>query len=572
VAAPEVAKLLAGQPLPLVAEQPRPPGQASAASAGIDVCLLVEGTYPYVPGGVSSWVHDIILGHPELRFSVVNIGSHPGAYGEPRFQMPPNVLALHRLFCQDGLPVALDGPARNELAEQIRAARARADARTRPSRMLSAFRRIHLEEEVTDQLIDDLASADLSISELLHGRAAFELFGEMAERLAPEAPFLDLFWHFRAMHVPLLRVLATHPAPAACYHAVSTGYAGLVGAIWSRLSGRPLMITEHGIYARERDMELSRADWIQDHHPSLPGGGAGTTWAPRVSPLRRVWSRFFRTLSRIGYHQARRLVTLSEVNRRKQLDDGAPAHKIEIVPNGVVLRGAPISADGVDGVVAPHPVGAGAAAESPDPEQDESWDEDVIPIRPPKLRVGFVGRVVPIKDVVTFIKACDLALRTVELDVRIIGPVEEDPGYVARCQSLVDRLGRHEQIRFLGPKKPAEIYGDLDVVALTSFSEGQPLVMLEAYAAELPVIASDVGACREMIEGRTQEDRALGPSGIVCPVASPKHTAAALVAMAQDTRARRRMGRAGRRRVTAFYQRRTMLASYRALYASLVTS
>jgi glycosyltransferase involved in cell wall biosynthesis len=429
--------------------------------------------------------------------------------------------------------------------------------------MLSAFRRMHLDEEVTTELIDDLASADLSVAELLHGRATFELFSEMAERLAPDAPFLDLFWHFRTMHVPLLRVLATHPAPAACYHAVSTGYAGLVGAVWSRLSGRPLMITEHGIYARERDMELSRADWIQDHHPSLPGGeGAGTTWAPRVSPLRKVWSRFFRTLSRIAYHQATRLVTLSEVNRRKQLADGAPAHKIEIVPNGVVLRGSPISTDGIDGV--------SSGGRNHSDRADE--DDDVIPIRPRKLRVGFVGRVVPIKDVITFIKACDQALRTADLDVRIIGPVEEDPGYVARCQSLVDRLGRHEQIRFLGPKKPAEIYGDLDVVALTSFSEGQPLVMLEAYAAELPVIATDVGACREMIEGRTEEDRALGPSGLVCPVASPKHTAAALVAMAQDPRARRRMGRAGRRRVTAYYQRRTMLASYRALYASLVSS
>ncbi len=182
-----------------------------------------------------------------------------------------------------------------------------------------------------------------------------------------------------------------------------------------------------------------------------------------------------------------------------------------------------------------------------------------------------MGRVVPIKDVVTFVKACDLAMRTVELDVRIIGPTDEDPGYVARCSALVERLGRQEQIRFVGPKPPSEIYGDLDLVALTSFSEGQPLVMLEAYAAEVPVLATDVGACREMIEGRTAEDRALGPSGIVCPVASPTHTAAALVSLARNPRLRRRMGLAGRRRVTAYYQRRTMLASYRALYGSLVT-
>ena len=57
----------------------------TGADVDVDVCLLVEGTYPFVAGGVSSWVHDIILGHPDLRFSVVNIGSHPEAYGAPRF-------------------------------------------------------------------------------------------------------------------------------------------------------------------------------------------------------------------------------------------------------------------------------------------------------------------------------------------------------------------------------------------------------------------------------------------------------------------------------------------------------
>jgi len=534
-------------------------GHAHAhGDAEADVCLLVEGTYPFVAGGVSSWVHDIILGHPDLRFSVVNIGSHPDAYGEPRFKMPENAVALHRVFCQEGRAMALDGRARAELTEQIRLTRARADARTSESRMLAAFRRIHLEQEATVEVLDELASGDLTIAELLHGRASFALFSELAERLAPDAPFLDLFWHLRAMHVPLLRVLAMPPVRAAGYHAVATGYAGLLAAVWSRRTGRPLMITEHGIYSRERDMELARAEWIEDQRPGA-AEDAAHTWAPQVSPLRQVWSRFFRTLSRLAYAQAWRIVTLSEVNRRKQLDDGAPADKIEIVPNGVVL---PAAADGGDGVT------------DADGQADAEADADVIPlpVRRPKLRVGFVGRVVPIKDVVTFVKACDLALRTVDLDVRIIGPVDEDPGYVARCRALVERLGRQEQIRFVGPKPPSEIYGDLDLVALTSFSEGQPLVMLEAYACGVPVLATDVGACREMIEGRTAEDRALGASGIVCPIASPTRTAQALVLLAHDERLRRRMGHAGQRRVTIYYQRRTMLASYRALYGALVTS
>ena len=126
--------------------------------------MLVEGTYPFVSGGVSSWVHDIILGHPDLRFAVLNVGSHPEAYGEPRFKLPENVVALHRVFCQEGRAMALDGRARAELPEQIRLTRARVDARTSESQMLAAFRRMHLGQEATVEVLDELASNDLDAS------------------------------------------------------------------------------------------------------------------------------------------------------------------------------------------------------------------------------------------------------------------------------------------------------------------------------------------------------------------------------------------------------------------------
>jgi glycosyltransferase involved in cell wall biosynthesis len=183
--------------------------------------------------------------------------------------------------------------------------------------------------------------------------------------------------------------------------------------------------------------------------------------------------------------------------------------------------------------------------------------------------VGFVGRVVPIKDVITFVKACDLALRDVNLAIEIIGPAEEDSAYATRCRELVELLGRGEEIRFVGPRKLAEIYSNLDICVLTSFSEGQPLVILEAHAQGVPVISSDVGACREMLEGRDPADRALGPSGIVTRVAAPDETAAALVKLARSASLRRQMGDAGRARVRTCYAKTQMIDAYRDLYISL---
>src|SRR5690606_38843037 len=121
---------------------------------------------------------------------------------------------------------------------------------------------------------------------------------------------------------------ASLPA-ARLYHSVSTGYAGLLAAIASRRTGRPMLLTEHGIYGRERELELARASWISEPavDPRLP--------AQEASPLRRLWSRFFKKLSQIAYHQAQSIVTLSEVNRVKQLADGAAESRTSIIANGV---------------------------------------------------------------------------------------------------------------------------------------------------------------------------------------------------------------------------------------------
>jgi polysaccharide biosynthesis protein PelF len=505
------------------------------------VCLLLEGTYPYVAGGVSSWVHGIIGNLPDVTFALLHIGAQRGGYGPARYILPANVAGLFELYCQTG---PSSGPAsiatREELERRIRGLRRRR-AQTHASRTLVAFHRMHLDDHVDDALLADLARADLSVAELLHGDAAFAVIRDLYERLAPDVSFLDFFWHFRAMHVPLVRLLTAPVPDADCYHSVSTGYAGLIGAVASVRTGRPFLLTEHGLYARERDMELSRAAWIRD-----PDRGDARLPNARPSSLRRFWSRCFAALSRIAYHQARRIVALSEVLQRKQLAYGAAAHKVMIIPNGVV-----------------EPPG-GAADAGPEQRSEQRTEQRTDRARP--LRVGFVGRVVPIKDVVTFIKACDLALRSVELDVRIIGPDSEDPPYARRCKALVTMLSRDREIRFVGPQPAATLYAELDVVVLTSFSEGQPLVILEAHAAGLPVIATDVGGCRELLEGRGGEDRALGPGGRVTRVANAAETAAAIVELAEAPWLRRRMGEAGRARVHAYYRTGQMIDRYRALY------
>ncbi|HYQ88245.1 MAG TPA: GT4 family glycosyltransferase PelF, partial [Candidatus Binatia bacterium] len=348
-----------------------------------DVCLVLEGTYPYVKGGVSTWVHDLIEGLPDLRFALVHVGPERGTYARMVYSLPANVVSLSNLYCREP-------PAR----------RPRHADDGRSSRVLRGIRRLHLDDEIDSSLLDDLASGDLSPGAFLHGRASFQLTTDLCQRLAPDASFIDFFWHSRSMHLPLVRLLAAEPPPATVYHSLCTGYAGLLAAVWGHRAGRPFLLTEHGIYARERTVELDRAPWLRGTRDSrAPDGTQEMVEGATALALRRMWARFFRALARCAYARASTVVSICDTNRTRQIADGAPADKTLVVPNGI------------------DPDGLGGRRHGTLPR---------TPGRHP-VRVAFVGRLVPIKDVVTFIHACFLALRDVELDVRIIGPMDEDP-------------------------------------------------------------------------------------------------------------------------------------------------
>jgi len=90
--------------------------------------------------------------------------------------------------------------------------------------------------------------------------------------------------------------------------------------------------------------------------------------------------------------------------------------------------------------------------------------------------------------------------------------------------------------------------------------------VLESFAAGVPVVTTDVGSCRELVEGRDPEDRARGAAGAVAAIASPDGIARAAIRLLQDPMAWQRASAAGAARVEALYTREHMFTQYRALY------
>ncbi|MFC3630817.1 GT4 family glycosyltransferase PelF [Paracoccus angustae] len=505
------------------------PGDACPGDNGpVDVCIVVEGCYPFIAGGVSSWLDWLIRTQPDTIFGVVAIVADERPR-EIRYELPPNV----RLF----QVMALAPKARKPRLRRPALDCARfADLMHRVLRHgdLEAFDGLlrFVSQPVRREpfgFLDTPAPPDYS--DLTASPAAWQAITECYRRIAPEAAFSDFFWAWRNLVGSLLAIATAPVPPARTYHAISTGYAGLFALRAARLTGRTAAITEHGIYTNERRIDLVMAEWIADTIDSgLSGGDARTD-------VRRFWIDTFESFARIAYDGSHRITTLYGANQSFQRTLGAAESKLQVIPNGIALEKF--------GAIRPQPG------------------------RRPT--VALIGRVVPIKDIEAYIAAAAVVRRAIpDVQVLVIGPTDEDEDYFALCKRRVAELDLAATIVFTGKVNIVDWLPRIDVLVLTSISEAQPLVLLEAGAARIPCVATDVGSCREIIEGAPDEHPNLGLAGRVAPPMDADAIGRAIVELMADPALRAACGDTLRRRVETYFTSEISAARYAALYHELV--
>ena len=496
-----------------------------------DVALLLEGTFPYVSGGVSSWVNQIIRAFPEIRFAIVFLGSRREDYGDMKYVLPDNVVHFEAHYLYDFAVPEMKPEARpGNTAAFARSDALHAGFRNDPAsgEALAAFR------AVARDLLPDGA---LTAEDFLHSEAAWKIVSDRYRQFCTDPSFVDYFWTVRIMHAPLwtLAKVAHDMIPARAYHTVSTGYAGFLGALLRNTRQRPLILSEHGIYTKERKIDLFKSEWIKDNRNVFQRDPT------ELSYFRQMWIRFFEWLGRFCYDAADPIIALYENNRLRQVADGAPAERTFNVPNGISLkRFAPLRA--------------------------------LRPEAPPPV-LCLIGRVVPIKDVKTFIRAMRRVVNQMpQAEGWIAGPEDEDPAYAEECRNLAESLGVADNVRFLGFQKVEDLMPKIGLTILSSISEALPLVILEGYAAGVPTISTDVGSCRQLIEGLEPEDRALGHSGAVVNIADPEALADAALALLTDPQRWKAASEAGIARVERYYSDDLMFGHYRRVYETALAA
>ncbi|MEQ1662691.1 MAG: GT4 family glycosyltransferase PelF [Thiobacillus sp.] len=484
-----------------------------------DIALLLEGTYPYVAGGVSSWVHQMILGFPEYRFACIFIGSRRSDYGEPLYPLPDNVVHVETHYLHDTAPdrAATPRPLAGDPAAIAQVAAFHAQLRAASEGEAGS-------EGLSAALMQQLTTPGIDETQFLHGKASWDYITEQYRAHCTDPSFVDYFWTVRALHQPIwqLHRIAQSMLPAKLYHSISTGYAGLLGSLLKARTGRPFLLSEHGIYTKERRIDLLASDWLADNRDLFQKDPT------QISYFRELWIRFFGSLGRIGYDAADHTVALFETNRQRQLEDGADASRSSCIPNGIDL-----------------PRFSRLTAQRP---------------ATPTPVLCLIGRVVPIKDIKTFIRAMRIVVsRIPDAQGWIAGPAEEDPEYATECRALVASLGLTASVQFLGMKRVDTLFPEIGVTVLSSISEALPLVLLESMAAGVPVVATDVGACRDIVEGRLAEDRALGSCGAVVRIADPEALARAALDLLSHPERWHAAQHAGQARVAQYYRDSQML-------------
>ena len=176
--------------------------------------------------------------------------------------------------------------------------------------------------------------------------------------------------------------------------------------------------------------------------------------------------------------------------------------------------------------------------------------------------LGIVGRLVPEKSHVDFIEVIQSLSRELE---DIVGLIVGEGELLSQLEQLVKRRGIEDRIMFLGYRSDMpRIYQAMDVFVTTSLREGFPLSVLEAMAAGIPIVATDVGGIPECIKD--------GEEGLLVPASDPMAAAQAVLKVLTDSALRDTLVANARRRVRASFSVQAMVKNHESLYREILTS
>ena len=392
----------------------------------MNICLISENSYPVSTGGVSEWCNSLVSNMPEYNFQIITIASN----NKIKYDVPENVKVETIKMDQ---PKFTDKSTDGSLIKKL----------------MESLGPVLLGEPVDCESIYQILNEEkITARELISSKENKQRMLTYYEQNYSGKPFAPFFYSWTSLNYLLYRTLelVNRIPDTSLFHALNTGYAGLLGSIGKISKNVPLLINEHGLYLKERLFELE--------HSEVP------RW------LHGFYEVFFNSLVKTSYKYSDEVTSVCKDHIEYQ-------RKVysEINPK-VIYNGIDVNKYNYD---------------FKKPSEQYS--------------VGTVSRITPIKDQLTLIRSIPNVLAKNDAMFYVVGDIQ-DQEYYDECIQLSKKLGIEENIEFTGFQDSSEWYPKFDVFILPSLSEGFPLTLLEAMSTGTPCIATNVGGVPEILDER----------------------------------------------------------------------
>lgn len=491
------------------------------------VLFETEGSYPYSGGGVSTWAHILCTElQEEVDFHVLAITGNP--YVEPRYKLPKNIKEIIHIPLWGVEEPVHYFDSKTPFSEHIQR-----KARTTKGIVKRQFMPIF--KDFIECLNDPFKDVG-TISDVIYGFWKYfqrydykitmkepllwiefkdTLLSKYVENYNPEygdtPKVIDMTFGMRWLYHFMMPVAAPIPKEINVSHSTLAGFPALSSIAAKYEYGIPSMVTDHGVYMRERLINVGRSDMTFFSKKMLVD----------LSTM----------ITRAVYHTADQISPVTTANQKWE-------EKFEADPKNIL----PIY-NGVD---------TDLFKPTPKPSSTEG-----IPT------VIAVAQVFPLKDIETMIRTCSVVRETISnVQFKVYGSLDVDPEYVETCRKLIEELGLEENFTFGGfHNNPSMIFNEGDISVLTSISEGFPYTVIESMSCGRPVVATDVGGIKDALED----------CGILCKPRDPEEIAAGVVNLLEDTALRIELGNKSREKVLLNFTTDRSVKNYLESYYELAS-
>ena len=475
----------------------------------IDVLLTTEGTYPYVTGGVSTWAHQLVTGLAEKQFVVYSVVANTSL--PIRHEPPPNLAHMIQVPLWGTEDNAEFNPRPGWIARRIR----------RPGR--------HFEQEFLPayaQLVISVALGEGGPDDLVAALCALSIYADRysLKRAMRDGRTWRLFHDTLAAH-PLYQRLSTYEAidlarsvyrylapldyPAELpqvVHASAAAFCAIPAVVLRERWGVPFLLTEHGVYYRERLLALGRNR--------------------TNSPYRVFLSNFYAAVVAMAYSRADLVSPVARFNATWERELGVEAEQ-----------------------------------DPPDAQRSGSGALPSSPGRPERKRPVDPGVGGPARAAQGHPHA-PAGVRHRQRTHPRGHAADSRSGERCRLRGgllpLAEQLGLGPSCVFRGPTPDVgQALNEGDIAVLSSISEGFPFAAVEALMAGRPMVATEVGGVPEVV---------MPPYGHLVPPGRPLELADGICEMAADRNRLAGLGELGRKAMLESYTLDVFLDGYRWLY------